>query len=197
MEINQSVYEKEYWCIYDNFETLLAIANNDNLNLTDISIGLCWSHYWQKNNLESKYGKRIKIEFTLGWHYPMPCLDDFLAWFTENYLNREKEKLEHIAIERNNPILPTENIKAENVYSGKNILLTGFSKEDKNKRLPVILEQCNIKLAKSVGKTLDYLICGPNNSISGKYAEIGKQAKAKELGIPIVSAELFIDEITI
>lgn len=195
MEMNKSKYEEEYWCIYDNFETLLAIANND--QITDISLGLCWSNYWNKNNLDAKYGKRIKIELTFGWHYPMSCLDEFLAWFTENYLNQIKEKQNQVTIKRNNPILPTDNIKTENIYSGKTILLTGFSKEDKYKRLPPVLEQCNITLGKSVSKSLDFLICGPNNSISGKFSEIGKQAKAKELGIKIVAAELFIDEITL
>jgi NAD-dependent DNA ligase len=168
----------------------------DDIKITDVALGLSWSNYWQNNKLDKKYGERTKIELTVGWQYPYNSVDEFVDWFTKVYLVKEKEKTERIVVERNNPILPIENLKAENVYSSKTILLTGFSKEDKYKRLPPILEFCNITLGKSVSKSLDYLICGPNNSISGKFAEIGKQAKAKALGIKIVPAEDFIDEIT-
>lgn len=192
LKIETSCFLADHWCIYDNYDCLVGLAKLSNPSATDVGLGLSWSNYWKKNNLHEKYGKRFQIMF--GWHYPILCLDEFANWFNEYLL---KIKTHDSVIKRNNPILPIENIKNDNAYSGKTILLTGFSNEDKDTRLIYIAEKCNITIGKSVNGKLDFLVCGPNNDISGKFTNKGKQKKARELNIPIIPADTFIDEITL
>ena len=70
----------------------------DSHTMPDGSVGLCWSNYWNKNNLEAKHGPRRKYPHNFpdwfpqaaanpvgAWIYPVQALGDFKMWMYENY----------------------------------------------------------------------------------------------------------------
>lgn len=181
-----------YWGIFYNYELLIPIMEAYSLEIIDSAIGVAWSKYWMNENLDSVYGARCQFEGTIGWQYPEISASAFLDWF-EKYLLEiigRKEPIHRI------PVLPTNNIRRINRYTGKTIFWTGFCKEDEDVRLPLIMKTCGILPGRGVSKKIDYLVTGPHNGISGKYANKGKQAKALELGIPVIPTEIFISEVT-
>lgn len=183
-----------YWCIYCNYERLQPMMEALGLDLTDTAIGMAWAKHWCENDLESKYGDRCTVEGALGWQYPEAALPEFLTWFAE-HLQEIKNRPKGTAIPRV-PVLPTENLKPQNCYTGKTIFWPGFCDEDKKDRLPKILSACGILAGKSVCKSIDFLITGPHNGVTGRFANKGKQAQARELGIPIVPTETFIANVS-
>lgn len=67
--------------------------------IPDISVGLAWGSYWTANNLEDRYGKRIKWEHYYPdfypqsasnpqqpWAYPDAALPLFRKWLRHEYL---------------------------------------------------------------------------------------------------------------
>ncbi|HDL5357304.1 TPA: hypothetical protein PXB42_002540, partial [Mannheimia haemolytica] len=76
----------------------------DPYSVPDISVGQHWGKYWVNNNLEQKYGERIKYQHyypdsfpqsaanpVSAWIYPLQALGEFRLWLMTTYLN---EKLE-------------------------------------------------------------------------------------------------------
>jgi hypothetical protein len=74
----------------------------DDKTVPDISIGLTWANYWQKNNLSEVFGQRIKHEHNYPdyfaqsasnpqpmWVYPLAALAAFRIWLQTEYV-REK-----------------------------------------------------------------------------------------------------------
>ena len=75
-----------------------GLSVNDK-TIPDISVGLAWGAYWTSNNLEDKYGKRIKWEHNypdfypqsasnpqMPWAYPDAALPLFRKWLRHEYL---------------------------------------------------------------------------------------------------------------
>ena len=183
-----------YWCIFYNFDLLRPAIEAAGLDkITDSAIGAAWSRYWTANDLDSAYGERCQREGTIGWQYPEASTARFLEWF-DGYLQEIKNRKEPI---HRIPVLPTTSFKNPNKYTGKPIFWTGFCKEDEEVRLPQIMVACGILAGKGVSKKIDFLITGPHNSITGQFANIGKQAKARELGIPVVPTEIFISDVSL
>ncbi len=65
----------------------------------DISVGKIWSSYWEENNLNERYGERIKYEHRypdyfpqaksnpqMAYAYPEEALGHFRKWLRENYI---------------------------------------------------------------------------------------------------------------
>lgn len=71
----------------------------DSHTIPDISVGLIWSRYWNKQNLDEKYGKRVKSIHEYpdyfpqaekgpveAWVYPLEALGEFRLWMQNIYL---------------------------------------------------------------------------------------------------------------
>lgn len=71
----------------------------------DISVGLAWAKHWKAQNLEQKYGERIKYEHNYPDYfrqalsnpqdancYPEAALGEFRRWLREEYINGGKYK---------------------------------------------------------------------------------------------------------
>lgn len=70
----------------------------DEHTVPDISVGLVWSNYWTKNNLDAKYGARVHDTHIYPeyypqsasnpveiWVYPLDALPRFRRWLHEEY----------------------------------------------------------------------------------------------------------------
>lgn len=71
----------------------------------DISVGLAWAKHWKSNNLEHRFGERIKYEHNYPDYfkqslsnpqdancYPESSLGEFRRWLREEYINGGKLK---------------------------------------------------------------------------------------------------------
>jgi hypothetical protein len=79
-----------------------GIFSNESI-IPDISIGQCWSRYWNENNLESRFGARLEYKHyypgyfpqavsnpQTPWCYPEAALGDFKRWLREDYIRGGK-----------------------------------------------------------------------------------------------------------
>lgn len=84
-------------------------------------------------------------------------------------------------------VKPRENIR-EQIFEGKTFVITGSVEHFANRNeVKELIEEKGGKVAGSVSKKTDYLI---NNNLSSTS---GKNKKAKELGVPIISEEMFLE----
>ncbi len=92
--------------------------------LPDISVGLAWGNYWTANDLEKKYGPRIRYEHNYPsyypqaesnpqrpWAYPDTALPLFRRWFRNEYL---LTKFPPYILRKAN-LLPGGNLEAEQI----------------------------------------------------------------------------------
>ncbi len=94
----------DYFTTFSQSTSIIAnfIRHNiviDERTMVDGSIGITWAKYWTTNNLESKYGERIKIEHKFPKAYPQrdpmvnayptEALPTFLKWFNDIYLTEK------------------------------------------------------------------------------------------------------------
>ena len=84
--------------------------------------------------------------------------------------------------------MPEEALNTDNKFSNKSICFTGFSKPDKE-NIAKICQQLSITQKSGVTSKCDYVVCSWN-------AGPEKTAKAKELGIPTVHVNDFIEIIS-
>jgi hypothetical protein len=96
-----------YFCIFKEVAGLILDLINANLPINDKtipdgSVGLHWGNYWRSNNLENKYGNRVKYdhyypdEFRQSASnpqeanaYPLDALGEFRKWFESEYLTNK------------------------------------------------------------------------------------------------------------
>jgi hypothetical protein len=77
----------------------------DSKFVPDISVGQHWSKHWTANDLEAKYGDRVKFQHNYPsyfpqaasnpqepWCYPEMALGDFKRWIREDYIKGGKFK---------------------------------------------------------------------------------------------------------
>lgn len=70
----------------------------DEHTIPDISVGIIWSKYWKKHDMDSMFGKRINYPHKYpeyyaqaaagekdAWCYPEGALGEFRKWFREQY----------------------------------------------------------------------------------------------------------------
>jgi hypothetical protein len=75
----------------------------DSSFVPDISVGLHWGKYWAAENLDEKYGERVKWDHNYpeyfaqapsnpqpAWCYPEMSLGEFRKWLRENYIQGGK-----------------------------------------------------------------------------------------------------------
>jgi hypothetical protein len=75
----------------------------DSKFVPDISVGISWAKHWTAENLDEKYGQRIKFEHNYPsyfpqaesnpqepWCYPEIALGEFRRWIRENYIGEGK-----------------------------------------------------------------------------------------------------------
>jgi hypothetical protein len=71
----------------------------DNNFIPDISVGIIWGKYWTTENLDKRFGERIKFSHNypdyfpqaesnpqIPWCYPEMALGEFRRWLRENYI---------------------------------------------------------------------------------------------------------------
>ena len=75
----------------------------DSSFVPDGSVGSTWAAYWSKNNLDQRFGQRIRWEHNYPesfpqaksnpqhpWGYPEGALGEFRKWFREEYIGKGK-----------------------------------------------------------------------------------------------------------
>lgn len=97
-----------YFSIFREMADILVRLINskfklDPYSIPDISVGRHWAIYWREQNLEQRYGERVKHPHyypdsfpqkngdIYAWIYPIQALGEFRLWLMTTYLN---EKLE-------------------------------------------------------------------------------------------------------
>ena len=76
----------------------LGVIINDKV-IPDISVGMAWGKHWNSNDLDEKYGERIRYEHNYPdyypqsasnpqepWAYPDESLPEFRTWFRREYI---------------------------------------------------------------------------------------------------------------
>lgn len=114
-------------------------------------------------------------------------IGEVLAEGIRNFFDDEKKLASAERLLSELRIVKTEENEEEQIFLGKTFVITG-SVEHFNNRNEVkeLIEKKGGKVAGSVSGKTDYLINNDLNSTSGK------NKKAKELGVPIISEEMFL-----
>lgn len=175
-----------YWCVAHAIRTIAADDKNFPSSLiTDIGTGYSWAAHWKAKDLEKQYGERVRGVFEAFevWYYPVGAFPEFVSWFPRF---RDERIREAASAGKSLPVLPADpdlSGTGAQKYRGRKICFTGFFADDKI-TIKKICSALEITSVSSVSGKVDMLVCGPNKGPS-------KLEKAQELGIPIVSAEVF------
>lgn len=173
-----------YWCIADEFENIRSRYPSESW-LSDSGIGMVWSKEWKQKwqsvspQREKRFCPSVGLEV---WYYPDPQKADFFSWL-DSYIEIRKNR------KSQQPVLPKEGYLPNTQYSGKTIYFTGFYPDDKRIISDLVVPITGIKADDSFRKTTQVLVMGPNRGPS-------KIQKAQGWGIPCVSVEIFVDEVT-
>jgi hypothetical protein len=110
----------------------------DNKFVPDISIGIHWGKYWSSNNLNEKFGERIKFQHNYPdyfpqaesnpqepWCYPEMALGEFRRWIREKYIGEGKFK-NYLSEKVKQNILPA---------SFAQIAIAAYEDNEENKKL--------------------------------------------------------------
>lgn len=180
-------YVPGFWCVAEVMDKILTTINDSSGDINDIGVGLSWSLFWKKENKVEIYGERCREVYD-GleiWFYPEKSLPEFCNWFREYIAERIRRAAEpHKTYE---PVLPDGELAKSSRFSARKICFTGFYPDDK-KRLEMIISTLNIVLMSGISQKVNFLVTGPNKGPA-------KIQKAIELGIPVISAEIFSSEI--
>lgn len=178
------------WCISDIWENIAEIYLQDNPWMSEEGIGMSWANEWKNNQVTKYTNDRFRnICPNLGlevWYYPIECFDSFKTWLEAYSKHRTKAMAEH---KSQAPILPLEGYISGTRFDGKTAYFTGFYSEDKKTITNVIVPQTGIISETSFKKSTSFLIMGPNRGPA-------KIEKAKAAGIPCISVEVFVEEVT-
>jgi len=180
----------KHWCINDIWEIIEETYCADIPWLSDCGVGLAWSREW-KERIASRFTQE-RFQGTCPevgldvWYYPEECKGEFFFWLDGYVRQRVQEMANH---KSQAPVLPIAGYKAGTRFSGKTAYFTGFYKNDKKSITDIIAPQTGIILEESFKKTTSFLIMGPNRGLS-------KIEKAMSYGIPCISAEIFVEEVT-
>lgn len=95
---------KGYFGVFTEIATMIVPMINSGVMISDkvvpdISIGICWSAYWEENKLGDKYGKRVRYDHEYPSYYPQArsnpqkahaypdaALAEFRGWLKDNYI---------------------------------------------------------------------------------------------------------------
>lgn len=93
-----------YFSVFQEMREIMVIAIQatvaiDHRTIPDISAGLVWGEYWKKNNLDARYGQRVRHDHNYPeshpqsrsnpqdmWVYPVEALGEFRRWLDREYL---------------------------------------------------------------------------------------------------------------
>ena len=180
-----------YWCINDVWCTIETKYSDNELWLSDSGVGQAWSNVWKKELSKQFVNERknsICVEIGLDvWYYPPESRCAFFNWLGD-YI--DKKKTYAATHKSKSPVLPTSNYHITEKYAGKTAYFTGFYPDDKKTIADVIIPQTGIIAEKSFKKSTAFLIMGPNRGPS-------KIRNAQDWGIPCISVEVFIDDVTV
>ena len=181
---------KNFWCINDEWINIHSKTSENGIELSDIGVGLAWANEWRPNASKLFANTRKKsVCYDIGlevWYYPEECKGYFYNWL-DGYILFRKEKLSSKG--KKDPVLPTEKYHQTEKYMNKKVYFTGFYKDDNETIDNIIVPQTGIIVCEKFVKTLDFLILGPNRGER-------KIREATKWGMPCISVEVFIDEIT-
>jgi hypothetical protein len=97
-----------YFSIFKEIADMIVTLGEAGLHIDssfvpDISVGGAWGKHWAENDLEEKYGERIKWEHNYpqvfpqsksnpqhAWCYPDAALAEFRRWYREEYIGDGK-----------------------------------------------------------------------------------------------------------
>ncbi len=110
IELNHQSAPEGYFSIFNEahtviYELIMAGAQIGDKMVPDISIGLHWAKYWDKNDLGSKFGDREKFPHRypadhpqaksnpqIANCYPLDALGEYRRWLQSDYLGKGKFK---------------------------------------------------------------------------------------------------------
>ena len=114
-------------------------------------------------------------------------IGEVLAEGIRNYFDDEKKLASAKELLSELKIAKTEEDEEEQIFLGKTFVITGSVEHFNNRgEVKELIEKKGGKVAGSVSGKTDYLI---NNDLASTS---GKNKKAKELGVPIISEEMFL-----
>lgn len=178
------------WCINDIWENIAEIYLQENPWMSEVGIGMSWSTEWknkQAKNFTSDCFREICPNIGLEvLYYPIESFDTFKAWLDAYTKRRTKAMAEH---KSQAPILPMDGYHAGTRFDGKTAYFTGFYSEDKKTIANIVAPGTGIIPEPTFKKSTYFLIMGPNRGPT-------KIEKAKAAGIPCISIEVFVEEVT-
>ncbi|WP_193090611.1 hypothetical protein [Advenella sp. FME57] len=104
LDLTQNTVPDGYWGVFKEIAIMIIPLINAGVIISDkvlpdISVGRAWSEYWTKNDLEFKFGKRIKYRHEYpdyypqaksnpqpSYAYPNDALGKFRNWLQNNYI---------------------------------------------------------------------------------------------------------------
>ena len=171
----------------DNIIT--SIENSKHPELAEFVFALGINNVGKKTakDLAERYGtfERIK-KATLEELVEMRDIGEVVAECIVDFFQREQVIATLDRLEKNG-VCPKDFVKAEGVFSGKNVVITGTLENYKRAEAQAVVEAQGGTVQSAVAKTTDYLIAGEKAG--------SKLAKAEKLGIAILSEQQFIEMI--
>ena len=176
-----------------------GVEESKNRNLANLIYGLSIRHIGESSsrNLANEFKSIEDIikasKDTESFRERLLTIEDFGEKMSESvidfFMNQDNlETIEELLEHGLNPATAVSPVADNKVLAGKTFVITGKVNYFKNrKELQAKIEELGGKTTGSVSKNTDYLI---NNDIQSNSS---KNRKAKELGIPIISEEDFLD----
>ncbi len=171
----------------DNIIT--SIENSKNPELAEFVFALGINNVGKKTakDLAERYGTFENIKkATLEELVEMRDIGEVVAECIVDFFKREQVIATLERLEKNG-VKPRDFVKAEGVFSGKNVVITGTLENYKRAEAQAAVEAHGGTVQSAVAKTTDYLIAGEKAG--------SKLAKAEKLGIAVLSEQQFMEMI--
>lgn len=107
MDITHNAVPIGFWSVFKEIAVIIVPMIKSGIMISDkvvpdISVGKAWSDHWKNNNLNDKYGERIKYDHEYppyypqaksnpqpSYAYPIDALGEFRKWLQNTYLRNK------------------------------------------------------------------------------------------------------------
>ncbi len=113
IDITQNAVPIGFWSVFKEIAVIIVPMIKSGIMISDkvvpdISVGKAWSEHWKNNNLNDKYGERIKYDHEYppyypqaksnpqpSYAYPNNALGEFRNWLQSTYIQKKLPKYLH------------------------------------------------------------------------------------------------------